>query len=67
MARYDVTSKADENRGFAHVDGFATIQPGQTLPSLDLSEDQVSALMLTREFVLSAVAEPEAVAKTRKA
>lgn len=60
MPRYDVTSKARGERGFAHADGFATIQPGETLPALLLSDPQVTALMQTREFVLSAVAESKA-------
>jgi hypothetical protein len=67
MARYDVTSKAKGERGFAHAAGFATIQPCETAEGLDLSEPQVKALMVTREFVLSAVAEPQAIAKTKKA
>jgi hypothetical protein len=33
---------------------------------MDLTDPQVAALMLTREFTLSAVAEPAAIAKTRK-
>lgn len=60
MPRYDVTSKAKGERGFAHADGFTTIQPGERIDGLDLTEAQVTALMQTREFVLSAVAEPKA-------
>lgn len=60
MPRYDVTSKAKGERGFAHAEGFITIQPGETIAGLDLSEPQVTALAVTREFVLSAVAAPKA-------
>jgi hypothetical protein len=67
MSRYDVTSKAKSERGFAHQDGWVTIQPGETLRGIALSEAEVKALALTREFVLSAVAEPFEIAKTKKA
>lgn len=58
MPRYDVTSKAKGERGFAHAEGFATIQPGEKIEGIDLSEEQVKALALTREFTLSAVGKP---------
>jgi hypothetical protein len=67
MPRYDVTSNAKGERGFAHAAGFATIQPGQTLDGLDLTEPQVRALMQTREFTLSAVAEAAPSPKPKKA
>lgn len=60
MPRYDVTSKAKGERGFAHAEGFTTIQPGERIDGLDLTEAQVTALAVTREFILSAVAASKA-------